>query len=100
MSPASRGPGTAGPEVPGARRVADDLLRPNAERVDVEGVPRSHLDALAAAGLMSASQFELTVMREVTEVLAGADASSWFVWTQHHTPVRTVQRGTNPELRN
>jgi hypothetical protein len=88
------------PAVAAARRLADDLLRPNAERVDVAGVPRSHLDALAHAGLMSASDLEPAAMREVTELLAGADASTWFVWTQHHTPVRTVQRGTNIELRD
>jgi hypothetical protein len=87
------------PAVAAAKALADDLLRPNAERVDVEGVPRSHIDALAAAGLMSAADLDLRQMREVTEILAGADASTWFVWTQHHTPVRTVQRGTNTELR-
>jgi alkylation response protein AidB-like acyl-CoA dehydrogenase len=38
-------------------------------------------------------------MREIVEVLAGADASTWFVWTQHHTPVRTLVRGTNDALR-
>ena len=86
------------PAVAAARRLGDELLRPNAERVDVEGVPRSHLDALAESGLMAASDLPQPVMREVTELLAGADASTWFVWTQHHTPVRTVARGTNREL--
>ena len=80
-----------------ARRLGDELLRPSAERVDVEGVPRSHLDALARAGLMA--ELPLPVMREVTEALAAADASTWFVWTQHSTPVRTVARGTNEALR-
>lgn len=80
------------------RALCDELLRPSAERVDVEGVPRSHLDTLAAAGLMAAAELPLPVMREVTELLAAADASTWFVWTQHHTPVRTLSRGTNREL--
>jgi len=88
------------PAVEAARRLGDELLRSQAERVDVEGVPRSHLDALAAAGLMAASDLPLPVMREVTEVLAAADASTWFVWTQHHTPVRTVGRGDNSDLRD
>jgi alkylation response protein AidB-like acyl-CoA dehydrogenase len=48
---------------------------------------------------MSASDLPAPVMRDVAELLAGADASTWFVWTQHHTPVRTVRRGTNTELR-
>lgn len=86
------------PAVAAARQLADELLRPHAERVDVEGVPRSHLDALGSAGLMAASDLPPSAMREVTELLAAADASTWFVWTQHHTPVRTVRRGTNNEL--
>src|SRR3954469_5356218 len=48
---------------------------------------------------MAVSDLPLPVMRDVTEVLAGADASTWFVWTQHHTPVRTVRRGDNVALR-
>ena len=77
-----------------ARGLADRLLRPDAERVDVEGVPRSHLDALAAAGLMDLTDVPPPAAREVAELLAAADASTWFVWTQHHSPVRTVARGT------
>src|SRR5947209_3437761 len=73
-----------------ARRLGDELLRPNAERVDVDGVPRSHLDALAAAGLFARTPVPLG--RVVAEELAAADASTWFVWTQHNTPLRTVVR--------
>jgi len=88
------------PAVEAARRLADELLRPHAERVDVAGVPRSHLDALADAGLMAVTDLPLPVMREVTETLAGADASTWFVWSQHHTPVRTVRRCDNTDLQD
>jgi alkylation response protein AidB-like acyl-CoA dehydrogenase len=84
--------------VTAARDVGERLLRPDAERVDVEGVPRSHLDALAAAGLMNVVGLPAAVAREVTETLAAADASTWFVWTQHHSPVRTVQRSSNDAL--
>ena len=83
-----------------ARRLADELLRPSAEAVDLAGVPRSHLDALAAAGLMDMTELPPPVAREVAEILAAADASTWFVWTQHHSPVRTVARGTNRLLRD
>ena len=86
------------PAVAAARRLGEELLRPDAERVDLEGVPRSHLDALADAGLMAASDLPMEVMREITEVMAAADASTWFVWTQHHAPVRTVSRGGNRTL--
>src|SRR4051812_20801161 len=47
---------------------------------------------------MAASELPPPALREVTELLAAADASTWFVWTQHHTPVRTVRRGSNREL--
>jgi hypothetical protein len=90
------------------RRLADDLLRPNAETVDVHGVPRSHLDALADAGVfgvsspteVGGSDVNVATMRAITETLAGADGSTWFVWTQHHTPVRTVRRSDNEQLKN
>jgi alkylation response protein AidB-like acyl-CoA dehydrogenase len=83
------------------------LLRPNAEHVDVHGVPRSHLEALAAAGIfgvssprdVGGSDVGPATMREITETLAGADASTWFVWTQHHTPVRTLRRSDNDTLK-
>ena len=90
-----------------ARQLAEDLLRPQAERVDTGRVPRSHLDALAAAGL-----FGLTgppayggggaarpVAREVTELLAGADAATWFVLTQHAMPLAMLIASTNEPLR-
>ncbi|MFH8240907.1 hypothetical protein [Streptomyces sp. NPDC018321] len=32
------------------------------------------------------------VAREVAEILAGARCSTWFVQTQHHTPVRLPPR--------
>jgi alkylation response protein AidB-like acyl-CoA dehydrogenase len=82
------------PAVAAARDLAERLLRPEAERVDVEGVPRSHLDALAAAGLMDLTDVPPPTAREVAELLAAADASTWFVWTQHHSPVRTASRGS------
>ncbi|MCW2613624.1 MAG: sle, partial [Frankiales bacterium] len=43
------------PAVLRARALADELLRPAAERVDRDVVPRSHLDAWAAAGLLGLS---------------------------------------------
>ena len=96
------------PVVDAARRLADALLRPRAEEVEVKGVPRPYLAALAGAGLFGVtapteyggSDQPVPVVRELVEVLSGADASTWFVWTQHHTPVRTLVRGTNGELRD
>ena len=83
-----------------ARRLGAELLRPQAEQVDVAGVPRSHIDALAAAGLLGVvapatvggADLDPPTLRAVAEELAAADSSTWFVWTQHHTPVRTLAR--------
>lgn len=95
------------PVVAAARRLADELLRPQAEQVEARGVPLGHRAALAGVGLFGitapveygGSDQPLAVVREIVEILAGADASTWFVWTQHHTPVRTLVRGTNDDLR-
>jgi alkylation response protein AidB-like acyl-CoA dehydrogenase len=90
-----------------ARRLADAVLRPRAEEADAKGMPRTHLVTLAGAGLLGVtapveyggSDQSVAVMREIVEVLAGADASTWFVWTEHHTPVRTLAGSTNDALK-
>lgn len=90
-----------------AERLADELLRPSAERVDVEGVPRSHLDALARAGLLGLAGPPAyggggappRVVREVVEVLAGADLATWFVLTQHAMPLAVLAGSDNEPLR-
>lgn len=81
-----------------ARKLAADLLEPNAAEVDRTAVPRSHLDAIATAGLLGlAAPVEAggagagdAVFRAVAEHLAGADAATWFVQAQHHSPVRML----------
>lgn len=91
-----------------AAGLGEQLLRPAAEQVDQEGVPRAHLDALADAGLFGVtapqsaggSDCTLPVMRAIVEELAAADTTTWFVWTQHHTPVRTLARSDNASLRD
>jgi Acyl-CoA dehydrogenase, N-terminal domain len=106
-TPSAYAPRVTAPLVDAARRLADELLRPQAEQVETRGVPLTHLAALAGAGLFGVAAPEayggsdqpLATVREIVEVLAGSDASTWFVWTQHHTPVRTLARGTNDALR-
>jgi alkylation response protein AidB-like acyl-CoA dehydrogenase len=77
------------PLVVRVRELADTLLAPAAAEVDRSVVPPSHLDALAAAGVLAASgPPELggvpgPVARRVQELLAGADLSTWFVQAQH-----------------
>ena len=86
------------PEVRAARELAADLLAPRAQEVDdPQGprVPRSHVDALASCGLLGVAAprdvggrgASPAVDREVVETLAGACGSTWFVATQHRTPL-------------
>ena len=86
------------PLVLAAERLAGDLLEPQAAEVDSGTVPRSHLDAIGAAGLLGIAAPERVggaaaaapVVRAVTEALAGADLATWFVQVQHHSPVRAL----------
>ena len=95
---------SAASPVEAARALADELLRPHAEEVDQSVVPRSHLDAIAAAGLLGvAAPVELgggghpvPVAREVIELLAGACGATWFVFTQHALPMLTAVRAGHP----
>ena len=90
-----------------AQRLADELLRPTAEQVDRTVVPRSHLDALAAEGLLGLSgprayggaQEPPAVLREVTEVLAGASGATWFVAVQHGMPLQVLAASGNDALK-
>ncbi|PKW05926.1 Acyl-CoA dehydrogenase [Streptomyces sp. 1222.5] len=94
----------AHPLVVRARRLAADLLVPEAERVDQEGVPASHVEAVKRSGLLGVvapveyggSGASAAVLRETAEILAGACCSTWFVQTQHHTPVQTLARSGLP----
>ncbi len=66
-------------------------------------VPRSHLAALAGAGLCglvcppAASSADV---RQVYETLAGACGVTFFVWVQHHGPVRQLAITDNDGLRS
>ncbi|MGH9156915.1 MAG: acyl-CoA dehydrogenase family protein [Acidimicrobiales bacterium] len=90
------------------RRLADDVLGPTAEATDQGAtVPASHVEALAAAGLFGlvgpvshgGADAPLAVRREIYEMLAGACGVTFFVWTQHHSPVRMLAGSPNAVLR-
>ncbi|MER5517377.1 acyl-CoA dehydrogenase family protein [Streptomyces sp. NPDC048254] len=95
---------SAHPLVIRARELADGLLSPAAERVDQEGVPVSHIEAIRRSGLLGlnapvaygGSAAPAAVVRETAEILAGACCSTWFVQTQHHTPVLTLAKAELP----
>ena len=87
-----------------AHALAAGLLAPHAARVDQEGVPASHLDAIGRSGLLGVSApteyggagAPDAVAREIQEILAGACCSTWFVQTQHHSPVRLLAQSALP----
>jgi alkylation response protein AidB-like acyl-CoA dehydrogenase len=86
--------------------LADDLLRPVAEQVDRTSVPRSHLDALGRAGALALTGppelggVDRATACEVVEMIAGACAATWFVMTQHSTPLAMLTHSANTDLRN
>jgi alkylation response protein AidB-like acyl-CoA dehydrogenase len=90
-----------------ARDIAERLLFPSALETDAsDAVPRSHLDALAEAGLYGAVGpqkygglgADLPRFCATVEALAGGCLSTTFVWIQHHTPVRTIAASENEAL--
>lgn len=78
--------------------LAIETLAPTAAASDIDGVPRHHLDALAAAGVLGPS-FEPAVQREIAEILSGACGSTWFCWTQHRTPTDWITASPNELVR-
>ncbi|MFE6409240.1 acyl-CoA dehydrogenase family protein [Streptomyces sp. NPDC057837] len=95
---------TAHPLVTAARRLARDVLLPQAEHVDRTQAPTGHVEAIRRAGLLGVgapreyggADAPVAVARETAEILAGACCSTWFVQTQHHTPVKLLAGYDSP----
>lgn len=84
-----------------ARCLAEDVLWPESARVDQHGrIPPSHFEALAGGGLFDLTHVPPGEARLVHEALAGGCGATTFVWAQHHTPVRTLARSPNTELKD
>jgi alkylation response protein AidB-like acyl-CoA dehydrogenase len=89
------------PMVAAVQLVCDRLLAPGAAAVDAGGVPVSHLRALAGAGMFGIAATGMDgeavvppwVQRRVSELVAGADLTTWFVQAQHHAVVRALTAG-------
>jgi len=88
-----------------ARELADDLLFPDASRVDrLDVLPAAHLDALAAAGLYGAPVpvqadglgLDLADYCAVVEALASGCLATTFVWLQHRGVVMTLAADSTP----
>lgn len=95
---------TPHPLVTEARRLAVEVLAPQAGRVEQEGVPVSSIKAVKRSGLLGVSAPKeyggagapASVAREAAEILAGACCSTWFVQTQHHTPLKLLTESQLP----
>ncbi|MDI1463743.1 acyl-CoA dehydrogenase family protein [Catellatospora sp. KI3] len=69
-----------------AAELAARVLRPAAAHVDRHGVPASHVDELARAGLLDLTvDTPAATVRAVQELLAAACPVTWFVHAQHQT---------------
>ncbi|MGV9943953.1 acyl-CoA dehydrogenase family protein [Streptomyces sp. NPDC003401] len=92
------------PLVVRARHLARTVLAPHAEEVDRTEVPAGHLAEIRRSGLLGlhapaeygGSAAPAPVVRETAEILAGACCATWFVQTQHHTPVLTLAGSESP----
>lgn len=84
----------AEPLAPAAMSVLADVAA-HAGQTDAHGVPRSTIDELAGAGLLGAPLPSAAAMRELGEVLAGGDATTWFCWVQHSSPTALIAAAVN-----
>ncbi|MGH3219730.1 MAG: acyl-CoA dehydrogenase family protein [Streptosporangiaceae bacterium] len=91
--------------VAAARRFADEVLFPDAMRVDrLDVLPVAHLDALAARGLWGAAApreagglgLSLPELSAVAEEIAGGCLATAFVWIQHLRLLTTLALGPAP----
>ena len=83
-----------GPAVDGLTIPGREILRAIADAAaatDTDGVHRSTIDALAEAGLLGSALEPAAAQRELAEIIAGCDATTWFCWVQHQTPLRTLE---------
>ncbi|MEA2704966.1 MAG: hypothetical protein QOD63_2911 [Actinomycetota bacterium] len=76
-----------------------EALAPVAEATDqADAVPRGHLRLLAQSGLNNLLDVPPSSVREIYEDLAGACGVTFFVWVQHHAPVRLLATSSNVGL--
>ena len=85
---------------------AADTLVPHANRIDQRGIRRPHLDELAATGALGlpfptalgGSDAPAGIVREATELIAGACGTTWFCAAQHRSPTKAVLASDNALL--
>lgn len=74
------------------------ILGPTAAANDRHGVHRDTIDHLARAGLLGSPLTPAAAQRELAETIAGCDATTWFCWVQHQSPLRMLEQATVTEL--
>lgn len=77
---------------------AEDVLTSIADQAaesDERGIKRSQIDALADVGLLGEALQPAARQREVAERIAMADASVWFCWAQHQSPLKLLAGATS-----
>ncbi|GAA4746487.1 hypothetical protein GCM10025783_18090 [Amnibacterium soli] len=88
--------------VQAARRIAEEVLLPDAEAVDAAGrVPAAHLTALDDAGLtgLAAQRPSLDERVDVAAALAGGCLATAFVWAQHQGALAGALSAAGPGSR-
>jgi hypothetical protein len=85
------------PSLDAVRGYAAEALAPSAEAVDASVVTRERLAGLPE-WTYALDVVPAATSRAVHEVLAGACGATYFVWAQHHTPVRILRAAAHPLL--
>ncbi|MFA7267367.1 MAG: acyl-CoA dehydrogenase family protein [Candidatus Nanopelagicales bacterium] len=87
---------------------ANRTLVPHANRIDRRGIGRPHLDELAGTGAfglpfpadLGGLEADRAVVREATELIAGACGTTWFCFAQHRSPTTAVMNSQNSAVRD
>jgi alkylation response protein AidB-like acyl-CoA dehydrogenase len=83
-----------------AERIADEVLFPDAAKVDRDDrVPASHLDLLAREGFYDIGDDDIGRVGPLVETFAGGCLATAFVWLQHRGPVRAAAHSDQPGVR-
>ena len=91
------GPAQTGAALNSAEEALIATIGQTAEQREEVGVSRQTMDALAAAGWL-AGNVDAPKYRERAEQLAMADASVWFCWLQHQSPLALLKGSSNSAL--
>lgn len=67
------------------------ILGPTAAGNDRHGVHRETIDHLATAGLLGSPHTPAAAQRDLAETISGCDATTWFCWVQHQSPLRMLE---------